>query len=82
MRANIFQSRIDEMVLWERKLTEQLVDIVGFRHIQKDDYYRHYVLLREIERLEKYHLILKHYHGANNKNIEHQLTDLEVKQTK
>lgn len=76
LEGNIFQSRIDEMVLWERKLTEQLVDIVGFRHIQKDDYYRHYVLLREMERLEKISSDFKHYHGANNKNIEHQLTDL------
>ena len=53
LENSIFQSRIDEMVLWERKLTEQLVDIIGFRHIRKDDYYRHYILLREMERLEK-----------------------------
>ena len=76
LEGNIFQSRIDEMVLWERKLTEQLVDIVGFRHVRKDDYYRHYALLREIERLEKISSDFKHYHGADNKNIEHQLTDL------
>lgn len=76
MSATFFQSRIDEMVLWERKLTEQLVDIVGFRHIRKDDYYRHYTLLKEMERLDKISSDFKHYHGANNKNIEHQLIDL------
>lgn len=77
LEGNIYQSRIDEMVLWERKLTEQLVDIVGFRHVRKDDYYRHYALLREMERLEKISSDFKHYHGAENKNIEHQLTDLK-----
>lgn len=76
LENSIFQSRIDEMVLWERKLTEQLVDIIGFRHICKDDYYRHYILLREMERLEKISSDFKHYHGAKNRNIEYQLTNL------
>jgi hypothetical protein len=76
LEDNIFQSRIDEMVLWERKLTEQLVDIVGFRHVQKDDYYRLYALLRELARLEKISSDFKHYHGAHNKNIDHQLIRL------
>lgn len=77
LEGNIFQSRIDEMVLWERKLTEQLVDIVGFRHTRKDDYYRHYILLREIERLERISSDFRQYHGSENKNIKHQLVELK-----
>lgn len=77
LEGNIFQSRIDEMVLWERKLTEQLVDIVGFRHTRKDDFYRHYIVLREIERLSKISTDFYQYHGAKNKNIDHQLQRLK-----
>lgn len=77
LEGNIYQSRIDEMVLWERKLTELLVDIVGFRHTNKDDYYRHYGLLRERERLYKIKSDFEHYHGAKNKNIQHQIQRIE-----
>ena len=78
IERSIFESRIDETVLWERKMTEQLVNIVGFRHVKKDDYYRHYIVLGEIDKLTKISADFYQYHGARNKNIDHQLINLKA----
>lgn len=77
LRGAIIQSRIDEKTLWERKLTEGLVDLVGFRHTNDESYYRHYALLRERERLTRILSDFKEYHGSNNKNIQHQINEME-----
>ena len=77
LESSIFQSRIDEMVLWERKLTEQLVDIVGLKHVNDDNYSRHYIILREIERLKNIKDDFKEYFNADNKNIQDQIDDLK-----
>jgi hypothetical protein len=78
LELHIFESRIDETVLWERKMTEQLVNIVGFKRVKKDDYYRHYIILCEIERLSKISADFYQYHGAKSRNIEHQIVDLKA----
>lgn len=75
---NIFQSRIDEMVLWERKLTKQLVDVVGFKRTKQDDYYRHYIILNEIERLTKISTDFSEYHASISQNIKYQLDGLKT----
>lgn len=75
--AAIFQSRIDEMTLWERKLTEELVDLVGFRRSRKGEYYRHYAMLRERERLVKIASDFREYHASENKNIKYQIDEIE-----
>jgi len=77
LEGNIYQSKIDELTLWERKLTEQTVDLVGFRHIKKDGYYRHYVILREIEKLKKLKSDFLEYYGADTKNIQFQIDELK-----
>jgi hypothetical protein len=78
LEPHIYESRIDEMVLWERKMTEQLVNVIGFKHVRKDEYYRHYIVLGEVERLSKISSDFYQYHGAKNKNIEHQLIELRA----
>lgn len=72
----IYQSRIDEMTLWERKLTEILVDLIGFRHVLKDEYYRHYALLRERERLVRMASDFRQYHDCENLNMQYQIDEL------
>jgi len=76
--GNIYQSKIDELVLWERKLTEQLVDLVGFRRIKLDIYYRHYISLRELDKLKKLKSDFYEYYGADNKNIQYQIDQLKA----
>lgn len=77
IERNIYQSRIDEMALWDRKLTEQLIDLVGFRRANTDEYFRHYLTLHELERTRKKFNDFKEYHKATNKNLQYQVDRLK-----
>lgn len=73
---NVLQSRIDELTLWERKMTEIMIDLVGFRGTNSKDYYQHYLVLHELASLRRTQADIKEYYGAVNANYAHQEADL------
>lgn len=40
-----FQAQIDALNLWNRKITEVIVHLVGFRTSDEENYYQHYLEL-------------------------------------
>lgn len=73
---NLLQSRIDELALWQRKMTEIMVDLVGFRLANSKDYYQHYLVLHELSSLRRTQADIKEYYGSENNNYAHQEADL------
>lgn len=73
---NVLQSRIDEVVLWQRKMTEIMVDLVGFRATNSKDYYQHYLVLQELASLRRTQTDIKEYYGAVNENYAYQEAEL------
>lgn len=73
---NVLQSRIDEVVLWQRKMTEIMVDLVGFRGTNSKDYYQHYLVLQELASLRRTQADIKEYYGAVNENYAYQEAEL------
>lgn len=73
---NVLQSRIDEVVLWQRKMTEILVDLVGFRGTNSKDNYQHYLVLQELASLRRTQADIKEYYGAVNGNYAYQEAEL------
>ena len=73
---NVLQSRIDEVVLWQRKMTEIMIDLVGFRGTNSQAYYRHYLTLQELASIRRTQADIKEYYGAVNQNYAHQEQDL------
>lgn len=76
---NILQSRIDELALWQRKLTELIVEIQGFSRANKEDYYKHYLAVHELKSLRRTQGDLKEFYGVENKNYALQEQDLTNK---
>lgn len=73
---NVLQSRIDEVVLWQRKMTEIMIDLVGFRGTNSKDYYHHYLVLQELASLRRTQADIKEYYGAVNENYAYQEAEL------
>lgn len=69
---NILQAKIDELALWQRKMTELMVDLVGFRSANNREYYQHYLVLHELASLRRTQADIKEYYGAINANYAHQ----------
>ena len=40
-----FQSQIDSLNLWNRRIVETIVHLIGFKGTDEEDYYKHYLLL-------------------------------------
>ena len=74
---NVIQHDIDESSLWQRKLTEVMVDAIGFRGANLQEYFQHYLVLHELQALRRVQADIKEYYGAHNKNYEFQQRDLE-----
>ena len=74
---NAIQIKIDELTLSERKLTETLIDLVGFRRVNSSDYYRHYVVLHELDAKKKVLNDMHEFSGVKNKNLSYQIAELE-----
>ena len=74
---NSLQVRIDELAISERKLTESLVDVAGFRRADSEDYYRHYIVLHELADKRKIQNDFDEFYGIKNKNLALQITELE-----
>ncbi len=74
---NAIQIKIDELTLSERKLTETLIDLVGFRRVNSADYYRHYVVLHELDTKKKVLNDMHEFSGIKNKNLSYQINELK-----
>jgi len=48
MERNIYSSIVDQMSVWIRKLTEILVEVIGFKKINNNNYFKHYILVHEL----------------------------------
>lgn len=73
---NVIQSRIDELALWQRKMTELIVELQGFKGCNSEDYYRAYLIVSELAGVRRSKEDLKEYYGANNKNYAYQENEL------
>ncbi len=77
MKDNLVQSIIDEIVLWHRKQTEVMIDLIGFRNANEQKYYRHYLLLHNLTDLRRQQKDIKEFYDAPNYNYEQQEQILE-----
>lgn len=73
---NILQARLDELAMWQRKMTEFMIELQGFSKANHQDYYRHYLILHELQSLRRGIIDLKEYYGANNANYAFQEQEL------
>ncbi len=71
--TNIYSSFIDNQSLWIRKLIEIFVDLTLFTKCNKIDYYRHYLLCKEIEFYNRIDDDFKNFYSCKNLNIEETL---------
>lgn len=73
---NLCQSKIDELSVWQRKMTELMVTLVGFREANEQDYYRHFLALHELQHLNHSQNDLDIYYGIKSENYAYQQTEL------
>jgi hypothetical protein len=73
---NLCQSKIDELSVWQRKMTELMVALVGFREANEQDYYRHFLALHELQHLNHSRNDLAVYYGMRSENYAFQQTEL------
>ncbi len=64
----------DDQSLWRRKLTEALVDLIGFTTTNSDTYYRHYLLYADLDYHQSHQMDLEEFHGARSGKVEHSIT--------
>jgi hypothetical protein len=73
---NLLQSKIDELSVWERKMTELMVALVGFRDVNSEDYYRHFLAVHELQHLGHSQNDLREYYGMTSGNYDYQQREL------
>jgi|GEM_PF-1732429 len=73
---NLLQSRIDELSVWERKMTELMVTLVGFRNANEEKYYRHFLAVHELQNLTYSQNDLLEYYGMQSENYAYQQREL------
>lgn len=67
---NLLTSIHDEQALYIRRLTEVLVGLICFSKTNRNEYFDHYLLYRELEQCIKRKEDLKFYYECLNKNIQ------------
>jgi len=65
MSSKIFQTKIDELALWRRKLVEVLADLIGFKKANVASYYHHYNLLHALKKKRRTRRIEEPSGGAH-----------------
>ncbi len=75
---NAVQVKIDEAAVAERKMTEILIDLVGFRRVNNLDCYRHYVVLHELDSKKKILGDMHEFSGVKNQNLSLQVDELVI----
>lgn len=73
---NLLQSKIDELSVWERKMTELMVALVGFRDANSEDYYKHFLAVHELQHLAHSQKDLTEYYGMTSENYTYQQGEL------
>lgn len=73
---NLLQSKIDELSVWERKMTELMVALVGFRNSNEENYYRHFLAVHELQNLTYSQNDLSEYYGMQSENYAYQQREL------
>lgn len=76
---NILQSKIDELTIWQRKMTEILIDLGGFRQANTEDYFRHFIVVHELSDKRKAQKDFRTFYNCKNKNLDDQIIELEQK---
>jgi hypothetical protein len=77
IRDGILQARIDELTMWQRKMTELMVELVGFRDVNENHYYEHYLAMHELRELKWSQDDLKEYYAAKSENYLYQERELK-----
>jgi hypothetical protein len=85
MTQNIVSSMLESLMLWERKLTEVLTEMILFSETNSDDYYRHYILVKDLKSLKAtvsseliaYGCVTQNYQSQIDERIE-KITALET----
>lgn len=73
---NLLQSKIDELSVWERKMTELMVALVGFRNANEENYYRHFLAVHELQHLSHSQKDLSEYYDMRSENYTYQQQEL------
>lgn len=79
IERNIYDSIIDELSIWIRKLTEILVEVIGFKYSKEDIYFEHYLLVHDLVRNKRYFDDFKNFYAVENENIKYQINQLETR---
>lgn len=66
---NIIQAVYDEQQMWGRKLLEALIDLILFARTNKDSYYMHYLLQRELWEVIDSYKDWKEFYGKPSNNL-------------
>ncbi len=72
---NVLSATIDNQMMMIRKLTEILVDLILFSQNNKESYFKHYLLVKGLSRLNMQLSDMKEFYNAENKNYEHQVRE-------
>lgn len=76
MTRVILESMRDEQSLRVRKLLEALVNLINFSDAGNDSYFRHYLLLLDLDEVRSRHSDLVHFWNCDNLNLRHQADQL------
>lgn len=79
LERNIYNSIIDELSVWVRKLTEILVEVIGFKYSIDDVYFQHYLLLHSMVRNRKFLDDFKKFYSGENQNIKYQMDEVKTR---
>jgi hypothetical protein len=66
----ILEATLEEQSLWQRKLTEVLIDLVCFCETNEGPYFRHYLLLRDFSQLRYAFIDLDEFYAAPSRNLQ------------
>ena len=69
---NITLSIVDQQMVWVRKLTEIMADLILFTGTNSQDYYRHFLLVSHLDNLKKVIADTKEFFASENLNHKHQ----------
>lgn len=74
---NVLTAIFDEQMLWIRKLNEIFADTLNFLSTNENDYFRHYLLLKELDAFRKLDVDFITFYKCRNENIKYSIQRLE-----
>ena len=73
---NVIQSKVDELSMWQRKMTELIVELQSFATTNTQDYYRHFLSINHLQQIHRTQDDLLEYYNAKNENYKFQEDEL------